>query len=199
MEETELGLLVPVGTDAPKGPEQIGENAKRTNALLQKGGVGAHAFVEEATRASTALGAFTTPLACELPKVKAGQIVDVYAMGYFLKGTGVTFINFQVGGNAVSSESEVTNEGGKMDLMAFTPLAAGGVLQGIFSRAANQTESEAKTAAALMQASPAVLPYSWHPVRIDKDRGPLKFEIVGKAASGTMKLIAGVIAAHVRA
>jgi hypothetical protein len=41
VKETALGLLIPETGDPPAGPAQIGGNAERADALLQKGGVGA--------------------------------------------------------------------------------------------------------------------------------------------------------------
>lgn len=196
--ETELGFIVPVDADAPNGPLQIGGNATKANELLQKGGVSAHVFVEEASRASATLGSFTTPLAVELPKVKAGQIIDLYFTSYVLKGAGVTKLGLQVAGSLVAPEQEVNNSGGLVDLLGLSPTSTGGLLGSLFAIASQSTEVEAKLATSLYNSLYAVLPFTGKPIRVPANAGPVKLEIVGKAASGTMKIFGGVLAAHVR-
>ena len=54
------------------------------DALLQKGGVAGHALstTPALTRASAALGAFSTPIKATLPKVLANQLIEVVCFGY---------------------------------------------------------------------------------------------------------------------
>lgn len=79
---TPLGFIVPVDADAPNGPVQIGGNAEKADELLQAGGVAKSIWVPgEVTRASATLGAFSTPLAVELPRLKENQLVLIRFFG----------------------------------------------------------------------------------------------------------------------
>jgi len=78
MKTTPLGLLIPDVGDPPAGPEQIGGNAERTDALLRAGGNAAHVRLEaEVTRAGITRGPFSTPIKCTLPYIPAYATVGL--------------------------------------------------------------------------------------------------------------------------
>lgn len=197
MEETALGLLVPVTGDPPAGPAQIGETSKRTDALLQKGGVAGHVFVEEATRASTALGAFSTPLAVELKQVRAGQMIDVYLSFYALGASPQPSFALQIGGSTVVGEASASAAAGKYGLFTLSPTVFGE--RSSLNQVENElAESLVNTQISFYKANYANLSGIWRPFRVPADATNVKVELVGKVASGTAKIKSGLLSAHVR-
>jgi hypothetical protein len=174
MRETALGLLVPETTDSPNGPAQIGGNAERADALLQKGGVAGSTYqAAGVTRTSTVLGAFSTPILVTLPKVKANQLIEVRAFGTLKEslestGTGAAGkIAVKVG--AIGSEENLYLLNAGVNLPANTALnfatggpvapfakIAAGISRGAFSFAALSpllfvVEAEASSVAVELQ------------------------------------------------
>jgi hypothetical protein len=100
MKTTALGLLIPELTDPPNGPEQIGGNAEKGDALHQSGGVAGHiSQVSAVTTSSNSAASFSTPLRFTLKRILAGQVMEL-----FFYGEGLT---------NVSSEGNLTL-GGKL-------------------------------------------------------------------------------------
>ena len=79
MKETALGLLIPESTDPPDGPTQIGDNAEKADALLQR--AGAHAkkceVAAEQSRENAAYGLLGTPDECPDITIAKGDLIHV--------------------------------------------------------------------------------------------------------------------------
>ena len=196
--ETPLGLIVPVDADAPNGPAQIGGNAEKTDALLQKGGVSAH-FVSKAklTRTATTYGSFSTPVKVELTKVTADQLVEIDFYTFIKGGTLTTppipRLALVIGGSIVRESEETLYESASNWLAAIFKTGE----KEFFSKGSSVSEAEAKAIAEssnyILQGT--TLRFKFKP----SEEKPVAIEIQSKIASGSVEIWGAYLAARARA